>query len=831
MRERIDAYLGEVDTLSLKSWNIKPSDYPAGKALLAGEPADQVRAILESFKSGRRLDRSQWLQSRAILVLRNQLLRRKLPFTAEQIDQLAAEFRTQRLTGSGSQILTVLERYFGEHGELPPTTVAALKTARSERITMSEIQKLAARIDALLGIKETLPLHPGEAWSDVAISDIEGMPTDAKNAWMALLTHCQSASSGKPAKKWLNEGRKILDRVGEKSFVMHLVRWLPLVDKPRTQPLDQHYHVWWPDTSLVIIEPHADILKGLTWCCSLIESRELARALAGLAVSGYRKIPQVGPRLIKVGNAAVWALGNMPGRDAIGHLAYLKVKITFGTARKQIEMALTAAAEREGLPRDEIEEMSVPAYGLTEVGLLEQALGEFTARLAVIKVGKSELTWLKPDGKPQKSVPAAVKADFGDELKELKASGKDIDKMLVAQRDRIDTLFLERKSWPLATWRERYLDHPLVGVVARKLIWRFTTGKTIADGIWHDGKLVDHFGHEIKGLGDKTAVSPWHPTGEPLESVLQWRNFIEEHEIRQPFKQAHREVYLLTDAERNTRTYSNRFAAHLLKQHQFNALCGVRGWKNRLRLMVDDDYEAPHKLLPEWGLRAEFWVEGAGGEYGTDTTESGSFLHLATDQVRFYKIDAAQNYAHASGGGYRAGWRQMSAEPVPLEEIPPLALSEVMRDIDLFVGVASVGNDPQWVDGGREGRYRDYWSHYSFGDLSATAQTRKDVLEKLIPRLKIADRCSFSDRFLVVRGDWRTYKIHLGSGNILMEPNDEYLCIVPKASMESGDSLYLPFEGDRTLSIVISKALLLADDTKITDPTITRQIRGAVGVG
>ena len=105
------------------------------------------------------------------------------------------------------------------------------------------------------------------------------------------------------------------------------------------------------------------------------------------------------------------------------------------------------------------------------------------------------------------------------------------------------------------------------------------------------------------------------------------------------------------------------------------------------------------------------------------------------------------------------------------------------------------------------------------------------MLEKLIPRLKIADRCSFSDRFLVVRGDWRTYKIHLGSGNILMEPNDEYLCIVPKASMESGDSLYLPFEGDRTLSIVISKALLLADDTKITDPTITRQIRGAVGVG
>ena len=98
-----------------------------------------------------------------------------------------------------------------------------------------------------------------------------------------------------------------------------------------------------------------------------------------------------------------------------------------------------------------------------------------------------------------------------------------------------------------------------------------------------------------------------------------------------------------------------------------------------------------------------------------------------------------------------------------------------------------------------------------------------------MPRLKIADRCSFADRFLVVRGDKRTYKIHLGSGNILMEPNDQYLCIVPDSrSRARQDDLFLPFEGDSTLSIIISKALLLADDTKIKDPTITRQIDGAM---
>jgi hypothetical protein len=38
--------------------------------------------------------------------------------------------------------------------------------------------------------------------------------------------------------------------------------------------------------------------------------------------------------------------------------------------------------------------------------------------------------------------------------------------------------------------------------------------------------------------------------------------------------------------------------------------------------------------------------------------------------------------------------------------------------------------------------------------------------------------------------------------------------------------VFLPFEGDTTLSIIIGKALLLADDRSITEPVIVSQIRG-----
>ena len=58
-----------------------------------------------------------------------------------------------------------------------------------------------------------------------------------------------------------------------------------------------------------------------------------------------------------------------------------------------------------------------------------------------------------------------------------------------------------------------------------------------------------------------------------------------------------------------------------------------------------------------------------------------------------------------------------------------------------------------------------------------------------------------------------------------MSPSDRYLCIVA-ARHPAEDRLFLPFDDDPTLSLILSKAFLLADDAKITDPTIVSQIDG-----
>lgn len=573
----------------------------------------------------------------------------------------------------------------------------------------------------------------------------------------------------------------------------------------------------------LIIPAHIDLLAGLCWACGTLDEPALARALGNLSVSAFRKVAGKGPRAIRLGNACITALSMMGSTEALGRLAFLKVKVKFGGAQNSIDKAFGRLAENLGVSREDLGEMSVPSYGMEEVGRLVLPLGEFTAVLSVVSTKATELSWLRADGKPQKSLPSSIKKECADEVKELMAAKKDIEKMLPAQAERLDGLYLQRKSWPFAVWRERYLDHPLVGALARRLIWKFTSQGGSTAAVWNQSGLVDRSGKPISLDESVTTVGLWHPLDEDAGVVLEWRDALERMGIVQPFKQAHREIYLLAPAEENTGVYSNRFAAHLLRQHQFNALCSARGWKNRLRLMVDDEYPPATRWLPAWGMRAEYWIEGAGTEYGADTLESGAYRYLTTDQVRFYREDAGQVTAHAGGGGY-AG--RLPADPLPLAEVDPLVFSEIMRDVDLFAGVASVGNDPNWLDGGTNQARRDYWHEQSFGELNASAKTRKTIIEKLVPRLKISAACRFEDHFLIVQGTRHRYKIHLGSGNILIDPPGRYLCIVPAQSQidKAGDKLFLPFEGDRTLSVIISKAFLLAADDKITDPTILRQL-------
>jgi hypothetical protein len=699
---------------------------------------------------------------------------------------------------------TVLEVAEGELREHGPSGSLWSKLAEVRTVLGLMSGDTSGAAKHLASLLARLPgglLDPGEPFAAGVVAELRAMSDAERQPFDALIAHAATATSSKPSAKWLVSARARVQSIGDERLASAFARWFPLVQKLPTAPEWDPYR---GSYEAPLSERTSDVLRGLVWIASFLPTPEMASVVGDLAATCFKKVPNIGALSNKVGNACLWTLGEMSssGIHGVAQLGRLKTRVKLAQALRLIDKALSDAAARAGLSMNELLELGVPTCGLDANGVFERQLGEFTARIGLDGHGGVVLSWIRNDGKVQASVPADVKQSHAEDLEAIKVQVRDIATLLPAQALRIETMMMEPRDIRIDALRERYIDHGLVGRAARRLIWSLGTNDEGAwtSGIFDGERFVDHRGQTIT-MDRVTRARLWHPLGRPPVEVLAWRRFIAQRGITQPFKQAHREIYVVTDAELQTETYSNRFAAHVLKQHQLAALCRDRGWRYTLQGRWDSA-NAPHRRLPLVGLTIEFFVEAA---WETDAiTDAGVFLHVSTDQVRFTNDDG---------------------EPVPLRDVPALVFSETMRDVDLFVGVASVGNDPNWRDGGPQAGH-GYWQAFAFGELTASAVMRREVLGELIPKLKAKERLSLDGRFLVVRGDLRTYKIHLGSGNILMEPNDQYLCIVPDRGGHTGtESLVLPFEGDGGLSVILSKALLLAADTKIEDETILRQIR------
>ncbi|MEU3555155.1 DUF4132 domain-containing protein [Streptomyces fragilis] len=651
------------------------------------------------------------------------------------------------------------------------------------------LRALLARVDKGLIPDGLIPPHA--PWAAALRDRAEARPTPEL---AEFVQHLAAASGPRPSQRWRRTCRALVEAASAAEPATAVLRALaedePLCSRARGPhngwiPDDYHYHY-------LVHQNDGDLARGLVWAGAMAGGPAAVPHLGALALRAG------GPRSavtedLKLAGAAINALAEVDDPAALETLWRLRSQIRHRALVKQLGTALTAAAARQGITAGQLVERSVPRHGLEPDGSLERTLGGHRARLSVEDAATVRLTFTAPDGRTSRTAPAAVRDGFPDALRETKALAKEVRGTLSAERSRLEALMSAGREWPYDEWCRHYRDHPVTGTIVRGLIWEFQG----VDGEWRATAPA------AEPPGEPVRVRLWHPILASVEEIRAWRELLVAEQLRQPFKQAFRKIYLLTPAEQETRLYSNRFAAHIVHYPRLYALFKERGWRANFLGPYDGGYsgEAWGEFADgEW--RACFHHEHAGGDGGDRGTD-----YAATDQVRFERRDGRR-------------WRE-----VPLAEVPPPVFSEAMRDVDLFVAVTSIAADPDWSDRG-EDRWTGYWRTAAFGALTASAEVRRETLRRILPRLRIAGRCSLDGRFLVVRGDLRTYRIHLGSANILMEPDDAYLCVVPSPGRGAA-KVFLPFEDER-LSVILSKAFLLAADAKITDETILRQIqRGA----
>lgn len=691
----------------------------------------------------------------------------------------------------------------GAHLELPTVIAAALPPA--------ELADLVPALDALVSdlvgdhfvaveprrravllIGESLDratgrrvpswlLHDGDGFGPLARAELGAVL--AAPGVPELLAHCASLAKPAAPATWQRRVGELLDTTpGGSTAVLSILEAFADYGRPLHDDTDR-------------------LLRGLVWALSRQPDERATDLLARVTVAAATAPRQASgfPHAQKTAVAAIALLAGRGGEAPVRTLARLAVTVRNKAVQSRVQTALARLGALRGWSLSEVLELAVDDHGLGPDGRLCTRVGPYEAAIEVTGE-KARLTFAR-DAVPLKGVPAPVKQAYGDELRQLRDLAKRVGVTLAAERQRVEGLLSEERTWSYPDWSSRFLGHPITAAYAPRLVWeastdgqRWTAGLPRRDS---DGwTIADREGRAVPG----DRVRLWHPARATTDEVLAWREHVLATGLAQPFKQAFREVYLLTPAEERTHTYSNRFAAHILRYRQANALLRARGWQAGYLGTWDGGYES-EATKPfgggEW--RASFHhqlVENA-DERRFDVE------YCSTDQVRFARREGAT-------------W-----QPTPVADVPPLVFSEAMRDVDLFVGVTSIASDPQWADRG-EDRFHAYWRSTAVAELTPSAQVRRDALARLLPRTSIADRVSLSERYLHVRGTIRTYRIHLGSGNILMEPDDAYLCIV--AARDRTGRLHLPFDDDPMLSMILSKAIMLAADDTITDATVLGQL-------
>lgn len=661
-------------------------------------------------------------------------------------------------------------------------------------------------IGELIRVEGEKHLDPGRGpWSQIVFDEVSSKDAISRAGWEALLEHCRTLEQAVPSKKWKARSQELVAALGAKEALASLLRWLALGPTPG-QPSEARSPI--EDSSYQ---------KGVIWIASLDSTDEAAKAIADFGLACLRKIRMLGAVSQKVGFASVQALGAMQSTQAIAELSRMRSKVKYTVARRLIEKSLHQAAERAGMTMEDLEDSCVESFPLDLNGRMEIRIDDAKAVLQLSEEGRVATAWYNADGKLLKTAPSHVRKVFGKEVKSVSAQAKDLERVYSTQRSRLESFLGSPREMSIDHWRKYFVEHPLLGFLGRRLIWVFRgsagweasgmlscEGQALKSGVQSDmGVALD--------LSHAHTVTLWHPLSCDTAVLQRWRDCIFTLGIRQPFRQAFREFYAITTDEQKTPMYSNRFAGVIMRQHQLSSLCRARGWEYRLMSTGFDGMNVPSKALPQWNMHAEFYIDLPADrdpelrDSGlNEQSGSGINLFVTSDQVRFY----------------------LDRQEVPLDEVPAVVYSEVMRDVDLFTSVCAVGDDEKWTDSGDRGSGL-IMQVGDLGLLIGLIEIRKSILTRILPLTAIGDRCRLEKSWLEVRGQLGTYQIQLGWGGavLLATPHPRWLKI-PQALMDAVklDLTSFPIDLDYRTESVLRKAYVLADDWRIDSPELIRQL-------
>ncbi|MBQ3545990.1 MAG: DUF4132 domain-containing protein [Lachnospiraceae bacterium] len=392
----------------------------------------------------------------------------------------------------------------------------------------------------------------------------------------------------------------------------------------------------------------------------------------------------------------------------------------------------------------------------------DKTIEDVTLRLSVDEDGKAEIICEKAD-KRLKSIPAKLKK------KEYVVKINEAKKKLTQQYTRTKNMFEQAMEDQTAfTVEEIRILHsnPVANAIVRNLV--FMSGNSIGF-LGEDGQLKDYQGNgkELKNDDNVIVAHPFHIYNDGHWG--EYQRVLFEKQIKQPFKQVFRELYVKTEEELDL-NYSRRYSGHQIQPQKTVACLKGRRW-------VADIEDGLQKIYYKENIIARIYAMAdwfTPSDIEAPTLEWVEFSDRATEKQ------------------------------LKIKDIPDVIFSEVMRDVDMAVSVAHVGGvDPQT-------------SH-------STVEMRAALLKFTLPLFKL-DNVEITKNHAIVKGSYGTYDINLGSG-IIHKQGGAMINVIAVHSQHRG-KIFLPFaDDDPKTAEILTKVIMFAEDKKIKDVSILEQIR------
>ncbi|MEU0539720.1 DUF4132 domain-containing protein [Nocardia sp. NPDC005978] len=287
-------------------------------------------------------------------------------------------------------------------------------------------------------------------------------------------------------------------------------------------------------------------------------------ALVGTDDTVRQLVPFINAWPSKSGSAraveAVEVIAAIGGDVALTQLHGIAERSRHDSVRTRASEKVEALSAALGLNEQELADRVVPQLGLAAgVRTLDYGSRRFTVSLdhelrpRIMLDGRSLRTLPRPAATDDPELAPAAYRSFREFSEELKTATAE-------QIRRFESAMLDGRRWRAPAFRSLILEHPVLGHLARRLVWaEFDATGAVAGAfrVDQDHSLAD-VDDEPYELAEDALLGIAHPL-HLGDSLPRWREQFRDYELLQPFEQLDRDVHGFTPEEAAGETL-DRFA-------------------------------------------------------------------------------------------------------------------------------------------------------------------------------------------------------------------------------------------------------------------------------